>query len=172
MGKPYIEIREVFIEIRQRLKIKATGFGDMSAKEIATLTGLTLTEAKFAKQREFDEPFIFEKGEMRISEFLKAIEDAGFRWTQGRFYHILGDNDKGKAVKILKGFYKKACGSIKTVGLGDNFNDRPFLKEVDYPILIRREDGSYDERIALPNLIKTDGIGPDGWNKAVMKFWG
>ena len=172
LGRPYSEIRNVFIGIRNRLKIKARGFGDMSAKEIAALAGLTLTEAKLAKQRDFDEPFLFEEGEMRIQEFLKAIEDAGLHWTQGRFYHILGDNDKGKAVNILKGFYEKKYGRIVAIGLGDSFNDLPLLKEVDYPVLIPKEDGSYAPQVKLRNLRKVNKVGPEGWNDAVIELIG
>ena len=107
---------------------------------------------------------------MRISEFLKAIEDAGFRWTQGRFYHILGDNDKGKAVKILMDYYKRDQKGIVTIGLGDSFNDLPLLQNVDYPVLVQKEDGSYEEKIKLENIIRADGIGPAGWNREVIKL--
>ncbi|MBI5182149.1 MAG: HAD-IIB family hydrolase [Nitrospirae bacterium] len=183
LGRPYSEIRNAFIEIRKRLKIKAKGFGDMLTEEIAELAGLPLFEAMLAKARDFDEPFIFEenvsdppllKGEIvglsdkKIEVFLKAIEDADLHWTHGRFYHILGDNDKGKAVKILKGFFEKEHGKITTIGLGDNLNDLPMLKEVDHPILVQRIDRSYEERIMMPNLIKAEGIGPEGWNRAVI----
>ncbi len=187
LGKPYSEIRNAFVEIRRRLKIKATGFGDMLTEEIAELAGLPLSEAMLAKARDFDEPFIFEenvsnptllKGEIeglsdkKIEVFLKAIEDSGLHWTHGRFYHILGDNDKGKAVKILKGFYEKEYGKITTIGLGDNLNDLPLLKEVDCPILVRREDGSYEDRVSVPNLIRAEGIGPEGWNREILRLYG
>jgi len=154
------------------MNVPVKGFGDMSAKEIAALTGLALTEAKLAKEREFNEPFLFEEGERRIQEFLKAIEVAGFHWTQGRFYHILGDNDKGKAVKILKEFYKRDYGRIKTIGIGDSFNDLPLLKEVDYPVLIPKEDGSYEPRIKLRNIRKANKTGPEGWNEVVVELIG
>ena len=194
-GKPYEDIRNAFVKLRNKFKVSARGFGDMSVKEIAALAGLTLTEARLAKQREFDEPFMFEdnpplplgtdfirsagggrtvpKGGMgKVEEFLKAIEDSGLHWNQGRFYHILGDNDKGKAVTMLKEFYKKAYGRIKTIGLGDKFNDLSLLQEVDYPVLVQDEKGSYDTRVNMPNLITGDGIGPEGWNKEVIKLIG
>ena len=193
LGKPYAEIRKAFIEIRRKLGIKAKGFGDMVTEEIAELAGLQLSEAMLSKARDFDEPFIFEeepplipqplylplsKGELKgggrdrgvVEAFLKAIEDSGLHWTHGRFYHILGDNDKGKAVKVLKGFFEREYGRITTIGLGDNLNDLPLLKEVDHPVLVQRGDGSYEERIKLPNLIKAEGIGPAGWNKAVLSI--
>ena len=170
LGKPYSEIRNAFIEIRKRLKIKTKGFGDMVTEEIAELAGLPLSEAMLSKARDFDEPFIFEDDNESIVPFLKAIEDSGLHWTQGRFYHIMGENDKGKAVKILKGFLEKEHGKITTIGLGDRFNDLPLLKEVDYPVLVKNEDNSYDERINLPNLIKAAGIGPEGWNEVILEL--
>jgi len=167
-GKPYSEIRNTFKEVQKRTGIVARGFGDMDAKEVAHLTGMQLSYAELAKQRDFDEPFIFEEGEKRVEKFLDAIEESGLCWTQGRFYHILGNHDKGKAVKILREYYEKALSRIKTIGLGDSFNDLPLLQSVDYPVLIRKEDGSYEERIKLPGLIRAEGIGPAGWNEAVM----
>ena len=168
LGRPYSEVREVFRDVQKRAGIAIRGFGDMDAVEVARIAGMELSDAEMAKERDFDEPFLFEEGEKRGGVFLKAVEEAGLHWTQGRFYHILGDHDKGKAVKILKGYYERARGDVKTIGLGDSFNDLPLLKSVDYPVLVQKEDGSYEERIALPRLIKARGIGPAGWNETVM----
>ena len=169
-GKPYSEIRNTFKEVKKKTGIIARGFGDMDAEEVAHLTGLQLSYAKLAKRRDFDEPFIFEEGEKRVEKFLDAIEDSGLCWTQGRFYHILGNHDKGKAVKILREYYEKALSRIKTIGLGDSFNDLPLLQSVDYPVLVQKGDGSYDERIRVPYLMKAEGIGPEGWNGAVIRL--
>lgn len=168
LGTPYQEIRGDLIELRQRLNARVNGFGDMSAREIAALSGLTGEEAALAKEREFGEPFIFE-GEPD-ERFLRAIEEKGLHWTQGRFFHIMGDNDKGKAVKILKHLYRKAFGEIVTIGLGDGFNDLPMLKEVDHPVLIPKEDGSYDPRVNISNLIKATKPGPAGWNETITEL--
>ncbi|MEK6577024.1 MAG: HAD-IIB family hydrolase [Nitrospirota bacterium] len=196
LGMPYDKLRDVLMKIREGLGIKVRGFGDMNVKEVADLAGMSLFEAELAKKRDFDEPFVFEEGELRVEEFLKAvdtqrarralrgrlhpalpvegatqapkIEEAGLHWTQGRFFHILGDSDKGKAIKILKDLYEKAYGKIKTIGLGDGLNDLPLLQEVDYPVLVQKEDGRYETRIDLPGLIRADGIGPEGWANAVM----
>ncbi len=170
LGESYSHIRSIFNGIRQRTGIRVKGFGDMSPEEVAVLTGLPISEAILSKERDFDEPFLFEDGEDRISEFIDAIEKSGLHWTQGRFYHILGDSNKGKAVKILMDYYKRAPGRVVTIGLGDSFNDLPLLQAVDYPVLVQKEDGSYEEKINLHNLIRADGIGPAGWNREVMKL--
>lgn len=88
----------------------------------------------------------------------------------GRFYHLLGGNDKGKALSILEALYKKEKGHIKTVGLGDSQNDLPMLKVVDYPVLVAKPDSGYDPSVRLGNLVFAKGIGPVGWNKAILEL--
>ena len=56
----------------------------------------------------------------------------------------------------------------RTTALGDSVNDLPMLRVVDHPVLIPRPDGSHDPGIQLSNLIRTEGIGPAGWNHAVL----
>jgi len=93
LALPYEEIRKRFVELRDRLETAVRGFGDMTIEEVADLTGLTLEEARLAKQRDFEEPFIF-SGEPD-ERFLREIEGEKLRWTQGRFFHIMGDHQRG-----------------------------------------------------------------------------
>ena len=167
-GSPYQELRKELTDLRERLSIKVRGFGDMSAQEIASISGLSESDAVLAKMRDFDEPFIFEESSTLADVFLRAIEDRGYRWTRGRFHHIIDENDKGRAVTFLKDLYEKKCGPIRTIGIGDSLNDLPLLRAVDLPVLVRKADGTYEEEISLSNLIRADGIGPQGWNSAVM----
>jgi mannosyl-3-phosphoglycerate phosphatase len=169
-GSPYQELRTALTDLRERLSIKVKGFGDMSVQEIALISGLSESEAALSKMRDFDEPFIFEESGAREDAFLQAIESRGYRWTRGRFYHITGECDKGRAVTFLKGLYEQKYGPIRTIGIGDSFNDLPLLRVVDLPALVRKEEGNYEEGISLPNLIRTDGIGPAGWNRMIMRL--
>ncbi len=168
LGRPYQEVREEFIRLREKLNIAVRGFGDMTAGEIASLTGLALHEAALAREREFGEPFVFEHGvDVR---FVRAVERDGFHWTQGRLFYLMGDHDKGKALGLLKQWYRAEHGTLITIGLGDGLNDLPLLKEVDLPVLVRKENGTYEERVDLPNIIRVDGIGPEGWNQAILRL--
>lgn len=169
LGAVYSEIRKAVAELRyEGFPIK--GFGDMSTEEIAGLTGLSSHEAAMAKERHFDEPVIFEGEEKDIPQLFAAILSKGFRYTQGAYYHILGDSDKGKAVSILADLYRKAFGEIMTIGLGDSPNDIPMLERVDYPVIVQKPAGGYDQRIQIPNLMKTEGAGPEGWNNAILSL--
>ncbi|BCB27433.1 hypothetical protein SKTS_23190 [Sulfurimicrobium lacus] len=168
LGMPYAEIRSRFVALRKRFGTQVRGFGDMTAQEVAELTGLSCDEATLAKQRDFDEPFVFDGAP--DEHFLQAIIDTGLHWTQGRIFHILGKHDKGRAVEILMKLYRQELGAITSVGLGDGFNDLPMLQEVDRPVLIRHEDRSFDPRIVMAGLVKTQSPGPRGWNEAVLQL--
>ncbi|HEY6010796.1 MAG TPA: mannosyl-3-phosphoglycerate phosphatase, partial [Nitrospirota bacterium] len=162
------EIRRRFIALRERLGIAVRGFGDMTPDQVAELTGLSREEAVRAMQRDFCEPFLFSGSP--DERFLLAIEAEGLRWTQGRFFHIMGQHHKGRAAEVLRKLFEQRDGSVVTMGLGDSLNDLPLLLAVDRPVLIRREDGAYDARINIPGIQRTESIGPAGWNEAVMGF--
>jgi mannosyl-3-phosphoglycerate phosphatase len=167
LGVRYAHLRKTIMELRSEgLRLK--GFGDMSIEEVASLTGLSLEEAEMAKMRDFDEPFIFYGDETEPRGLIEAITSKGFNVTQGRFFHILGGSDKGRAVSILIGLYKKKFREIMTIAIGDSPNDIPMLEKVDYPVIVKKHDGSYDPHIFLPNIKKARGIGPGGWNRAVL----
>ena len=168
LGTPYATLRLALEELsKDDFTIK--GFGDMNAAEVAQITELSLEDAELAKRREFDEPFVFSGEATRIESLVVAIAAKGLRCVAGgRLFHITGDNDKGRAVTILTELYRKKFGEIITVALGDSPNDFRMLAHVDYPILVRNHRGEHDPRLTLPNLIKADGIGPEGWNKAVL----
>ncbi len=167
LGGGYNDIRRRFRALRDRLRIAVRGFGDMDVSEIMALTGLEREDARRAMMREYEEPFVFAGAP--DERFLQAIEAEGLRWTQGRFFHIMGTYHKGKAVNILKGLYERAHGAVTVIGLGDGLNDLPLLLAVDRPVLIRRPDGSHDTRIDIPGLYRTGGVGPAGWNEAVLR---
>jgi mannosyl-3-phosphoglycerate phosphatase len=170
LGTPYTILRETLEELR-RDGFEVTGFGDMDAEGVAEITGLTLEEAELSEMREFDEPFVFSGERTRLEALAAAIQNKGLQCIAGgRLFHLTGDNDKGKAVEILMDLYRKKFDTIITLALGDSPNDLPMLERVDHPILVRNHEGEHDSRIMVPNLIKVDGIGPEGWSKAVINF--
>jgi mannosyl-3-phosphoglycerate phosphatase len=59
---------------------------------------------------------------------------------------------------------------VVTIGLGDSLNDLPMLQVVDYPVLVQKPGGQYEESIRLPGLLKVPGIGPEGWRTAVLQL--
>jgi mannosyl-3-phosphoglycerate phosphatase family protein len=168
LGAKYEDLRSFMSILRERFPIR--GFGDMSVEEISELTGLPLKEALMARMREFDEPFVIEEDQTKASDVAEAIEKAGFRSTLGRFCHLMGNSDKGKAVSLVTSMYEEGLNSVTTVAIGDAPNDIPMLRAVDYPVVVQQPDGSYKGALEMPRLIMADGKGPTGWNRAMIEL--
>lgn len=169
LGAPYADLRATLSELRTE-GYNVRGFGDMTAEEISTLSGLNIEEARMSKQRDFDEPFIHDGSLEETRRLLDAILQRGYRYTKGRFFHILGASDKGKAVRCLIEMYRADFGDMRTAALGDSLNDVPMLEEVDHPFLVQKPDGSYDPSIASRRFTQVAGAGPAGWNLAVTRL--
>jgi len=109
-----------------------------------------------------------EGGEAEVEIVKRKIAEKGMTCVSGgRFFHLTGKNDKGKAIDILKELYGFEFFSILTVGIGDSPNDFPMLSAVDYPILLN------DNNVPFPpirNLINIDGTGPHAWNEAILSM--
>jgi mannosyl-3-phosphoglycerate phosphatase len=171
LGAKYSDLRNALDELRtEGFDIK--GFGDMTVGEVSESTGLSNEEAEMAKERDFDEPFFFAGAINELPRLFESIRAKGFDHTRGKFFHILGNSDKGKAVSILIELYKREFGEITTIAIGDGPNDIPMLARADHPIVVQKPDGSYDPELILPNLIRADSIGPDGWNKVILDLIG
>jgi mannosyl-3-phosphoglycerate phosphatase len=140
LGIPYWMIRQKLAKIKSKTHAQIVGFGDLSAKEISADAGLPLHLAKLAKQREYDEPFqVVDGGEEKV---VHAIEKQGLYCTEGgRYLHVLGGTDKGKAVAVLTELYNREFGKVLTVGVGDSPNDLPMLEQVDAAFFVEKHSG-------------------------------
>ena len=172
LGTFYPQIIRALEFIKKETGIRIRGFHDLSEEDLVLLSGLTREEAAWAKKREYDEPFLIEGGEREIKIVQKKIRERGLNYVWGgRFHHILGKNDKGKAAQILKDLYQKEFSSIWTVGVGDSLNDLPMLSVVDYPILLKKNGGFSSVSLSkIKKLIIIEETGPQAWNEAILNI--
>jgi len=169
LGASYSDLRKTLEDLRGE-GFHVRGFGDMTVPEIAEIANMSIAEAGMAKERSFDEPFIFEGTEEEANKLFEAITARGFHYTKGNFLHIIGNSDKGQAVSILAGLYARAFGEITTVALGDSPNDIPMLERVECPIIVQSPDKTYAVSGNISNLRRIDAIGSEGWNKAIIQL--
>ena len=173
LGTKYDKLVAVLNSVSKNTGIKVKSFSEMKISEISEYTGLDPGLAELSKMREYDEPFIILGNKEGAETIKEEIIERGFNYTEGAiFHHIMGNNDKGKAVKILLRIFKDRFPELRSAGLGDSLNDLPMLEAVDIPILVRKADGKYDQRISADNLVYADGVGPVGWNRSVLKLLG
>ena len=136
-GIAYSSIREKLEGIKKNCSCELRGYGDMNVEEIAKDTGLPIELAELAKRREYSEPFRYNQA--HEDELLSAIRKEELKITHGgRYYHLMGDHSKGKAVLLLKELYSEKIDQLKTIGVGNSSNDAEMLEAVDEPFFIRK----------------------------------
>jgi mannosyl-3-phosphoglycerate phosphatase len=158
-------------ELAEQSGARVRGFSSLDADGVSALTGLAAPAAARALRREYDEPFLIDSGsEERLA---RAAACRGLRVTRGgRFHHLLGPVDKGRALQRLIALYAAEGVRFTVVGLGDSPNDLSMLQLADRAILMPRPGGAVDPTLlrALPRAARAPEPGPAGWNAAVLAF--
>ena len=96
----------------------------------------------------------------------EKVRDAGFRkWDVFTPFPVHG-MDKAMGLKNSKVGWFSFLGGV--TGYTGGMLMIWWMNAVDYPILVQRPDGSYDPEVQLANMIRAPGIGPLGWNQAVL----
>jgi len=169
-GEPYEKLIATLELASLASQCQVRGFHNMTATEVATACRLPVEQAVLAKQREYDEPFEIIEPE-RAGELEAAIAALGMKTVRGgRFQHVSGQHDKGCAVELLTGLFRRRADSrVTTIGLGDGPNDIPLLNAVDVPIVVR---SAYLNQILerVPAALVADREGPRGWSDAVLEI--
>ena len=169
LGAPYGRVARALEAAAGAAGARVRGLDTMTETEAADLTGLSPEETSLAVAREFDIPFlVLDETETLVDRLRTEIEARGLCYTRGgRFHHILGRSDKGKAVALLERFYREASPGARFAAVGDAANDGPMLRESDHPFLVRRPDGTFDQDAWFDGLTVTEGIGPEGFAETV-----
>lgn len=174
LGVPYRALLAQLEAIEELTGIEIQRFSTMTPEAIADECGLSLEAAKCAKVREFDEPFRILSGRPEDHEQVtRMVEGVGLTLScGGRYHHLSGRSDKGRAVKKVCEFLRKSRGPIQSVGLGDSPNDLPMLQAVDIPVVVMRHGNTHDPQLqeGVPGALLAMGVGPVGWNAAVLEL--
>lgn len=170
LGVSYSSLTRELREIGFELGLDIRGFSDMKIEQIASLTGLDMEDSRRAALREFDEPFIIHsEGAFEKDNLFKIAEGKGLMVTEGgRFFHLQGRHDKGKAVEKIMKLLEKNGREVFAIGLGDSPNDFPMLRKVHRPFLVRSKRKYPGIQDDIPGIIVTEENGPAGWNRALL----
>ena len=172
LGKSTNEIRSKLNNIREKFEIEFKGVCDISLEDLCKTADMSIDYARRMAQREYSETII-QIGKNDLARFTIGAEGVGLNVIHGgRFFDVTIGNDKGKAVDILtKLFKKKYHNDVIFFGLGDSENDFSMLKHMDVPMLVQRPDRSWSN-LVIKNIIKVQGIGPEGCKNAFNKIMG
>lgn len=170
LGKPAPLVRSKLDLIRKKFKIEFTGVADVSTKKLSYLTGLTVKSAGRMAKREYGET-ILSIDNKDTASFSRKARKTGLKVIHGgRYMDVTLGNDKGKAVDILLGLFRREyANKVIFFGIGDSLNDVPMLRHLDVPMFVQRPDGSWPA-VKIRNICNLEGIGPKGWANAVNKI--
>lgn len=161
-GRRHVEVLEMLHRAAARAHVAVVGFTELSVEQVATDCGLSLSQARLSKLREYDEP-IRPVDAPSHDRFCRALSSAGLTFTCRRGYdHVGAAVDKGKCVGLLTTLYRRAFGSVLTIGIGEATPGAALLHRVKFPFVVARTaDESVRPLRGVPRLQLESGS--TGW---------
>lgn len=141
------------------------GFGDMTAQEVARITGLDPDAAQRARTRHYSEPGLWTGDPADRTAFLDAARAAGLTAREGgRFLTLSFGRTKADAMA-------EVCARLnpaRTIALGDAPNDAEMLQAADKGVLIANPAAPPMPPDVAKTLMRTTSHGPQGWCDAIL----
>ena len=118
-GRPYAEIVARLHRIAERLDTPVVGFSDETVEQVAHERGLSLSHARLAKLREYDEPFRLVRPSQDAHERLwRALRASGLaRISCGPMEHVGTPVSAAAAAHLLSSLYRRTFESVVTTSL-------------------------------------------------------
>jgi mannosyl-3-phosphoglycerate phosphatase len=173
-GRPYYQVAEALHEGARRVGTDIIAFNDMSIQDVAQNCELSLSQARLAKLREYDEPFrMIDSEPATYSRLYGALRRLGLRcFTHETFHHATGVVSKTQSLRLLASLYRKACdGQVLTVGLAKARSETCLLQDVDVPFVVQGNSADAT-RLGrkVPTARFTNGDGSPGWCEAILQL--
>ena len=145
------------------LQNKCNLLSEMNKINQSLIFGLEDKKLEMALDRKYTIPLIFKGSKNEKIELSKIIKNEGLYFQEGgRVINLTDRTNKAKALQVFVRFYKKYQKNVKTIAVGDNFNDLNMLKTSDFPCLVFNDQFTLDE-IPIKNLIISNKPSPEGW---------
>ncbi len=158
------ELLKIFNEkTPEKLLNKCVQISKLSKKEQEKIFGQKDYKLKDALQRKYTLPLLFNGNNSEKNKLLKVLSSNSLTLQEGgRVLNLCDNTNKIKSMNRVIKILKKTEDKIKTIAVGDNYNDLEMLKNSDLPCLVFNDQFKMD-RINIDNLIFSNKPSPEGW---------
>jgi len=163
------EISKIFEKkVSIKFRSKCRFINKLSIDKQEKILGLSKQKIRFALNREYTIPLLFDGSKNEKTSFFKSVSDAGLSLQEGgRVINLCDKVSKAQAMKkVIKIFKKIVKEELITIGVGDNFNDLEMLKNSDIPCLVFNDKFTM-EKININNCLVSKKPAPEGWEEVV-----
>lgn len=168
-GMPYTQILKRLQTLKSRYRFAS--LSSTALEDIMAGTGLSMADAQRATARQYSEPLVWQDTELALTGFREEVLAGGMNLLQGgRYLHVLGDTDKGRAMKQLKHVYDHMNNTTQNtlvMALGDSHNDLAMLQAADIAAVIRSPVNELPDISTVHQPMISTQTGPAGWAECV-----
>jgi len=174
LGIELDEIEKLLMEPSVSHYLKNCNFlNNMTIDEICKVTGLLPNIASKSRKRDFSKSFLWNGSISDFKKFELTLKNLNLRILKGgRFYHIIGSSNKGKALRLILEIYKKnfPYESFITIALGNSENDNSMLKVTDFAGVVRSSADFILNLKRKKNVFYSNSLAPLGWKNVLLKM--
>jgi mannosyl-3-phosphoglycerate phosphatase len=174
-GKPYDQVVEALHDVARKVGTNIIAFSDMSIHDVAQSCDLSLSQARLAKLREYDEPFrVIDSEPATYSRLCSSLRRLDLRcFTHETFHHATGVTSKTQSLRLLASLYRHASSDahVLTIGLAKARSESALLQCVDVPVVVQGDTAGCS-RLGrkVPTARFANAAGPQGWCEAILQL--
>ena len=155
--------------VPNNLRSKCEFIEKMEGKIQQEIFGLSNRKLKDVFKRSYSTPILFRGNNDQKKDLYRIVKNAGLSLHEGgRVINICDNVNKVRAMNKVVKILKKTDEKIKTIAVGDNYNDLDMLKNSDVPCLVFNDQFKLDQ-INIDNLIFSNQPSPEGWADVIKK---
>ena len=164
------ELLKIFnSKVPETLLNKCVQIFKLSTKEQEKIFGQKDEKLKNVLKRKYTLPLLFSGDKVEKNKLIKILNSNSLTLQEGgRVINLCDNVNKVKSMNRVIKILKNVKNEIKTIGVGDNFNDLEMLKNCDIPCLVFNDQFKLDQ-INIKNLIFSNKPSPEGWADVIKK---
>ena len=164
------ELIKIFNDkVPEQLKNKCIEISKINKKKQEKIFGQKDDNLKNALNRKYTLPFLFKGDKTEKNKLSKILSSSSLTLQEGgRVVNLCDNINKVKSMNKVIKILKKTEDRIKSIAVGDNYNDLEMLKNCDIPCLVFNDKFKLDQ-INIDNLIFSNKPSPEGWADVIKK---